>query len=139
MIINYDMQKLNQTLQDFYNATGINMDLLKADFSYAGNRSHWENTHYCKAIQQTEAGKKLCLQSDQCLLRACQKSKKGEFHICHAGLIDVGLPILYDDMIIGYLIFGQMKTKQDFSRLKPDLEKLGLHIRKMEEYYQEIS
>ena len=114
MIINYDIQKIDQMLLDFYNATGISMDLLKADFSFVAHR-FWEKNLYCKAVQQTEEGKKGCLRSDAELFRRSQQSKKAEMNICHAGLIDVSVPILYNDVIIGYIIFGQMKTDTDFS------------------------
>lgn len=138
MLINYDIQKINQTLQDFYNATGINMDLLKDDFTFVGNHSFWEKTHYCKAIQSCEKGRAACRCSDAELFWKSQKSKKAEKHICHAGLIDISLPILYNDVIIGYIIFGQMKTDTDFSKLKEYLNSLGLNETKMSQHYAEI-
>ena len=33
MYIDYDLQKINTALADFYNATGIDMNILKSDFS----------------------------------------------------------------------------------------------------------
>ncbi len=137
MVVNYDIQKINSVLQDFYNATGINMDLLKADFSYI-SCNHRGNDYYCQAVKHTEAGKKACPLSDACLLERCKKSKQPEMHICHAGLIDVAVPILYDDVIIGYIIFGQMKADTDFSAFETYIANLGLDTLKMKEYYTEI-
>lgn len=139
MLINYDIQKINQTLQDFYNATGINMDLLKDDFTFVGNHSFWEKTRYCKEIQNCEKGRIACRCSDAELFWKSRESKKPEKHICHAGLIDISVPILYNDIIIGYIIFGQMKTDTDFSKLKKYLKSLGLNETKMNKYYAEIS
>ncbi len=138
MIVNYDIQKINAALQDFYNATGINMDLLKADFSYV-SFNHRGNECYCQSIQKTEAGKKACALSDECLLKKCQESKKPEMHVCHAGLVDVAVPILYEDIIIGYIILGQMKADTDFSALTDYISELGLDITEMETYFSEIS
>lgn len=139
VFVNYDIAKINQTLQDFYRATGINMDLLREDFSSVGNYSHWETVRYCKAIQNTDSGKQACLCSDADLLKRCQQSKKMEMHMCHAGLIDISVPILYNDVIIGYIIFGQMKTDAPFSAVEDYLLNLGLSAEKMKQYYQEIS
>ena len=114
MIIDYDISKINTALQDFYNATGINMDLLKADFSYV-TFNHRGNECYCQSIQNTETGKKACFLSDACLLEKCKKSRKPEMHVCHAGLVDIAVPILYEDTIIGYILFGQLKADTDFT------------------------
>lgn len=138
MIINFDIDKINRTLSDFYNATGINMDLLKADFTLVGNRSYWENIRYCKAVQETSEGKKRCLMSDAALYEKCKVSRKPEMHICHAGLIDIAVPIIYLDTVIGYIIFGQMKTDTDFKQLKNYIEELKLSPDVMEKFYSEI-
>ena len=138
MIVNYDIQKINTVLQDFYNATGINMDLLDADCAYISFH-HRGNDRYCQSIKNTAAGKKACPLSDTCLLERCRKSKKPEMHVCHAGLVDVAAPILYDDVIIGYIIFGQMKTETDFSAFESYIANLGLDVKEMREYYTGIS
>lgn len=138
MIINYDISKINTALQDFYNATGINMDLLKADFSYV-SFNHRGNECYCQSVQNTAVGKKACSLSDTCLLKKCQESRKPEMHVCHAGLVDVAVPIIYEDVIIGYIIFGQMKADIDFSAFESYIENLGLNAAEMREYYAQIS
>ncbi len=138
MIINFDTEKISRTLADFYNATGINMDLLKADFSRVGNSSYWENIRYCKAVQGTSTGKERCIKSDAELYKKCKISRKPEMHICHAGLIDIAVPIVYQDTVIGYIIFGQMKTDYDFRFLKEYIDELGLDIDTMEKFYEEI-
>lgn len=139
MIINYDIEKINKSLQDFYNATGINMALLKSDFSYAcENRRHWEKNRYCKAIQNTKEGMKTCLESDAGLLEKCRETKTAQTHVCPAGLVDVAIPILYNDEIIGYILFGQMKPDEPFEGIENYAAKLGLDGTEMKGYYGEI-
>ena len=138
MIIDYDISKINTALQDFYNATGINMDLLKADFSYV-TFNHRGNECYCQSIQNTETGKKACFLSDACLLEKCKKSRKPEMHVCHAGLVDIAVPILYEDTIIGYILFGQLKADTDFTSFEKYIVDLGLDIEEMKNYYNGIS
>ena len=139
MLVNYDVQKINHILEDFHNATGINMDILKDDFSYVGDHSHWENCRYCKVIQSTEQGKRACICSDRELFKKSRESRKAEVHICHAGLVDVSVPIMYEDVIIGYIIFGQIKVDTDFEGIKEYLVKLGLDENEMGDYFSEIS
>lgn len=139
MVINYDITKINKILKDFYNACGINMDLLKEDFTFVGNESFWENKKYCKAIQSTKEGKHACICSDKCILKKSRTSKKTEMHMCHAGLVDVSVPVLYNDIIIGYLIFGQIRTDTKFSDIEKYLEHLGLDKKEMKEHFEELN
>ena len=138
MVINYDTEKINALMEDFYHATDINMNLLKADFSYVGGREHRENNCYCMAVQSTKTGAKGCKCSDERLLKECKRTKKMQMHICHAGLCDVAAPLLYDDVIIGYIIFGEMKADTDFSEFKGYISSLGLDVTEMEKYYADI-
>lgn len=139
MTINYNLPKINRCLHDFYRATGIHMDLLREDFSFVSDHTSWKSKRYCAAVQNTEQGKKACLCSDAALLRKSRESRKAEMQVCHAGLIDVSVPIVYDDAIIGYIIFGQIKTDTDFSELREYLKKLGLPEEEMRAYYDELS
>lgn len=125
-------------LQDFYNATGISMDLLKTDFTFVNSRGFWENKRYCRAVQNTVLGMKACFCSDADLLKRCSESREVAMHVCHAGLVDVAVPIIYNDMIIGYVIFGQIKMKEDFSHLRAYISELGLDEEKMSGFYSEI-
>ena len=137
MVINYDIQKINSALLDFYNATGIDMDLLKTDFSPAGNH-RLKNNSYCQTLQSTKKGESACHLSDTMLLEKCRDSKQTETHICHAGLVNVAIPLLYDDVIIGYIIFGRMKPNTDFSVIEQYIKTLDVDTEVVKEHYSHI-
>ena len=139
MHINFDLQKINNSLNDFYNSTGINIALFKNDFSYVcENRRHWEQNLYCKAIQNTKKGKEACRKSDIDLLEKCRDTKCAQTHICPAGLVDVAIPILYSEEVIGYIMFGQMKPEKPLSESRDYILSLGLDADKMKEYHEKI-
>ena len=116
MIVNYDIQKIGQVLDDFYNATGINISLWDADFKFLNCRESTAK-EFCQRIQATDEGFSRCCMSDQQLFRKCQKSGKMEIQVCHAGLVDVIVPILQNGIIANYLLLGQMKRTPDFSAI----------------------
>ena len=136
-LITYDIEKIKTALQDFYNATGIDMDLLKPDFSPVSEKV-LQNNQYCRLVQNTQDGNAACRASDIELLKKCEKTKKVEQHICHAGLIDVAIPILYDDLILGYIIAGRMRLETDFGKIHAYLRKLGINTTEAYKYYLEI-
>ncbi len=135
MIINYDIEKLQKTLADFNIATGITIDLLKEDFTpVVQNRVAFRG--YCSQIQSTETGKAACQMSNETLLNRCKSSRKTEMHFCPGGLIDVVSPILMGEEIVGYLIFGQLRSNLDFEVLLEYIDELGLDPSLMARLYK---
>ncbi len=137
MYISYDVEKINKTLKDFNSVTGINIRLLKDDFSTLG--CVFEDNKYCLAIQNTEEGKEACYNSDIDLLQKCKKSRKIQMHVCHAGLIDIVVPIIYKEEIIGYILLGQLKRDNDFSSVEKYISKFSLNPEEIKEYYTTLS
>lgn len=123
MLIKCNEEKLRRTLLDFSNATGLNINFVDNKFLHADLYKIPHN-EYCKEIQSTEKGRKLCFSSDCELLGKCKKSGHIEMHICHAGLLDVAVPIFHNDILLGYIIFGQMKTEPDFSEAEKNIKEL---------------
>ncbi len=136
MIFEYNVEKLESALQDFYNATGINIVFLSADFVPIV-RINEHSSEYCKLIQKSESGLIACHRSDSMLLEKCRLTKQAQMHVCHAGLIDITVPLLFNDMIIGFIILGQMKKDEDFSNINVFTE-LGVDSAKAKECYNEL-
>lgn len=133
MFINFDRNKLEQALHDFSTVTGINIAILDENFMHLNLRLGIPN-RYCAYIQSTETGKYGCQCSDLELLEKCKKNRKAQYHICHAGLVDVAVPISYENKIIGYLILGQMK--KDRTRTKPSA--CAADADKMNRFYEQL-
>lgn len=135
MVINYDIQKISTALSDFYNATGIDIQLLRPDFSSVCENTK-QNIPYCQALQGTAKEKQRCMLFDEMLIKKSSESKKTEMGVCHAGLLNVVIPLLYDDIIIGYIIFGRIKLDSQKDEFVPGKEeKNSAEIKK---YYEEI-
>ncbi len=107
-----DSYKKNETeraLHDFYRATGLDMALFDTDFTPVC-AAHMGSTPYCRAVQSTEEGRQACALSDRRLLEKCRASAAIETAVCHAGLLNVAIPLLHEDTPIGYLLFGRIRT-----------------------------
>ena len=129
-MIRFNKAKLENILLDFYNATSINICIVDSDFQVIAEISQGHSA-YCQCIKQAGFGIDACIKSDKALYEKCSKSRQTEMHICHAGLLDIALPVIYHDRIIAYVIMGQMRIAEDFSsilsyvaHLNPDLERL---------------
>ena len=127
MSVYFDVKKINSALLDFNTATGVRIDLLGADFTPI-SYSEDESNDYCNLIQSTKDGKKACAYSDECLLASCKASGVTQHRLCNAGLVDTAVPIIYRDEIIGYLLFGQMRSGVEFPAVRNYIERLGIDV-----------
>ena len=113
MKIHYNIPKINQILSDLSVLTGTIICFADSDFrNLTGYASH--TTQYCKAVQALAPGqgKDLCLCYDTALMQQCKESRRTECSLCHGGLYNIGMPVMKNDMIVGYLQIGSFRTSQ---------------------------
>jgi len=135
MNVRYQTEELNQVISDFYHITGINLAILDRNFCGVTDSSLYA-TGFCSLVHQEKSG--ICAESDRLILERCSVSKKPEMHICHAGLIDIALPILYQDTIMGYIIMGQMRRDMPFSKIAPLLSAFATDQKLFEQEYETL-
>lgn len=123
MLINFNTQKLDKLLYDFYTVTGITISVWTADFHQISFQPR-EMRSFCRAVKSTEKGKRACFLSDRKLCLECSKTEKPAKRICHAGLIDMAFPIRHKDNILGYIMFGQIADKSE-AEMQPVIKRLG--------------
>lgn len=108
----FDKEKLNELLINFYNLTGIRLVIFDSEFVRVAAYPE-ADCEFCRAIRKNNEGNKLCVISDN---EAFKSSKDGDFlHIykCHAGLAEAVFPLKMNDIVIGYIMFGQILDKAD--------------------------
>lgn len=111
MLVRFDLEKLNEILFDFYKVTSLSVCLWDADnnaLAYCPK----ETPRFCRLMKSTPEGAAACKSSDIALCRLSYRERGPVFHHCHAGLVDVATPILYNDVLLGYIEFGQVIDKE---------------------------
>ena len=114
-MIDYITKDIEELTHNFFIATGVNLHILDASFNKLNYSSYTFSKKYCKLIQSSKDGRRLCAGSDKKILTQCKETKRPTFHICPAGLIDLAVPIISEDTIIGYILLGQIKHESEFS------------------------
>lgn len=136
MKIRFNREKLEKAIYDFYNATGVKLAILDANFSSIASLEC--APYFCHLIHQYDSGEKRCLFSDQEILSRCSKSLLPEMHICHAGLVDVALPIIHRENIMGYIIMGQMRRNVPFEEIEEKLMWMSEYKDALKNSYSEM-
>jgi len=81
---------------------------------------------------------KKCDACDRVLFEKCKRSGKLEIHTCHAGLVDIAVPILHHGTVIAYVSSGQIKRNPDFSSVANSLSAFPVDIEEMKRLYDLI-
>ncbi|MBQ8742737.1 MAG: PocR ligand-binding domain-containing protein [Clostridia bacterium] len=137
MKININTEKIKSAFWDFYKATEIPLSLYLRDMSYIS--FDMPTIPYCAAIQSTQRGLNACRCSDQTMIEKCISSGTVSTHLCHAGLIDIAVPIIIGDTVIACITLGRMRGAEDFDRIKEYVASLSLPTNEMREYYYQTS
>lgn len=112
--IQFDREELKQLLQDFYTVTGIRIVVYDDSFQKLEEYPDIHST-YCGILRKDDNARVACKNCDLTGLNTCKKYKKMYIYQCHAGLVEVVVPVMNGDMIIGYLMLGQIILEDDKS------------------------
>lgn len=107
MISTFDIDKLVFLLTDFYNLTKIRITVFNEHFvELASYPEHIAPV--CQIIRTDDNGKKQCKKCDEDACRRAAKQHSLYTYRCHAGLTESITPIFFENIIIGYLLFGHV-------------------------------
>ncbi len=126
MLIEFDNEKLENAIKDFYYTTGMNISVFYEDYSLFGCVKN--NNEYCGLIQSSAQGLKKCLDTSKSLMEKCRESKKTEYTICHAGLVEIVIPVIYEKNIVGFMMLGHIREEGNGFELEKALSELPLEI-----------
>lgn len=126
MIPEYDLSKLEEAMHDFNRATGVSITL----YDTLGNPVTCRgmgSCEYCKYVATFKEGRRSCKKSNKELLDRCKRTMQPAKHICGAGLLDISIPLLHGNEIVGYLMIGQIKISEELPRYSfdPDYERIS--------------
>ena len=127
MIIQYNIDKIRDFLNDFYKITGLTISIWDSEMNQMAYQPA-RMADFCRLIKSSPLGKKRCLASDRQVCQQCSKERCSVTHKCHAGLTDTAVPLILDDTILGYIMFGQVRDKNFPEITTEDLKRLGADL-----------
>lgn len=97
---------LNQFQHSFAYATGFGVVFVDLDGNHIGQGSNFSK--FCAEINKTKEGAAYCARTNKKAIELAMKSKKPSIYVCHAGLINIEIPLTYDGECIGAFTAGQV-------------------------------
>jgi len=138
-----DLRILEQLCEIYYQNTGMVISIHhpgrngRVDFYPQEQRSG-----FCRLVQSTPRGRELCLACDREGLNRARSKRSYHIYSCHAGLVDVAIPLDYKGVEIGSIYTGQVvleaPTRRRFRQIYRNLEPLGIEAAALEEAFLQV-
>lgn len=109
-------------MKHFYILTGLKIGIF--DESYNGIFAYPECTPFCAAMRKNPEFLKCCHESDHRSFETCKKTQSLVIYKCHAGLIECTVPVMRNNTIIGYIMFGQVSDSSDKVKFRKTMSEL---------------
>lgn len=101
-----------QKMQDNI-AKAIDMAIVTVDFKGVPVTQHSGCTSFCKKMRDLTQGKDLCQKCDSRGGLEAARIHRPYIYICHQGLIDLAVPILFEGQYLGAMMAGQVRLKKE--------------------------
>lgn len=100
-------KEFTEQFQDsFAYATGFGVVFVDLDGNHIGQGSNF--TPYCAEINKTKEGAFYCAETNKRAIQLAIKTKKPCIYVCHAGLINIEVPLTYNGEYIGAFTAGNV-------------------------------
>ncbi|MBQ3901637.1 MAG: PocR ligand-binding domain-containing protein [Clostridia bacterium] len=136
MVSFFDIEKLGELLKDFYEITKIRITVSDEKQEELASYPPFLPP-YCSIIQGSQRGHMACLACDRHACEVSVKTRSTYTYQCHAGLTEAISPLYVGDVLIGYLMIGNVFTYPDHEEgwrvIKEKTGELGLDEKKLKE------
>jgi len=107
MIVKFDFDELKNLISNFSNLAKVSVCIF--DINYKPIIAFPpEGPELCRLIKSTAKGNAGCMLSD---IEGCKKAgdqKAPVTYVCHAGLCETVTPIIHNNEVLGYIMFGEI-------------------------------
>jgi len=99
---------LRQYYSVLYRLTGVIIDFVSADGAPLKLCEFERYNEFCKLVQASPEGHEACRRCDQEADRRAREDREGVIYECHAGLVDISVPLFAGQEFLGCLTTGQL-------------------------------
>ncbi len=115
MSVKFDTDKLSSLMKHFYTLTKIRIVLFDDKFNKILSIPE-QDSDFCTLVRNNPILFERCDKCDKEARKVCLTKNSLHLYTCHAGLIEAISPLKMNDMILGYIMLGQVMDKSEKSK-----------------------
>lgn len=129
----------NEIQYSFSLATGFGVVFTDAEGKHIGPGGNF--CRFCDRINETPEGAHYCTMTNKHAIELALKTQKPSIYICHAGLVNIEIPLIFEGECVGAITAGQVLCSEENSYPKDEIsENLNwLEDPLLASYYKEIT
>lgn len=101
----------NEIQESFAYATGFGVVFTDKEGNHIGPGGNF--CRFCNKINETAEGAHYCALSNKHAIEIALENKKPSIYICHAGLVNIEIPLIYDGNCVGAITAGQVLCSEE--------------------------
>ncbi|MFH1477724.1 MAG: PocR ligand-binding domain-containing protein [Verrucomicrobiota bacterium] len=126
--------------KNLYLLTGLPFDFVDLRLRQSENlRAHRVFTPFCTLVKSSPLGHSACECDERQIVANCVIKLKSVVRCCHLGLIEIVVPVVMNNGIVGLLCTGQMlyqrPTEKNFKKIQKRLAGMGVDVTKARQAY----
>lgn len=141
MLIGINRQELSTFINDIKAITDLAVAIYDTKFNVIESSKN-KLCKFCSEVRSNPLLDEKCVNCDHLALHKCAKTKMPYIYHCHMNLMEITLPITSNDIIIGYIMFGQFTNETDLSKftvfIKKQAQKYNLNEKGLLESIWEV-
>ena len=128
----------NEIQHSFSLATGFGVVFTDAEGRHIGSGANF--CKFCDKLNETQKGAQYCTLSNKHAIDIALETNKPCVYICHAGLVNIEIPLIYNNQCVGAITAGQVICTEpnDYPKDAACEELNWLENPELNKYYQEI-
>lgn len=142
MKLNLELNTLRSIMRDFYAVTKVRSSIYDGNYQKILSYPD-EHTPICSIMHGRADTLAHCKYSNLRAFKQCEKEKGTIVYTCHLGLSEVVAPLWDNNIIIGYIMFGQLTCSPPpgnlLENIREKCNQYNLQIDNLEEIISQIS
>ncbi len=121
-MLKFDEKQFTEISEEFFNITKLKINLYDASFNLVC--APVTHAPFCSVVRKSEELTGRCIECDRYGLGECKKQNRLVIYKCHMGLTEACVPIIQDNIVIGYLMLGQTLEESDRKSIEDIIKSL---------------
>lgn len=130
--------KQKELENSFGHATGFGVVFVDEEGSHIGKGGNFCN--FCTLINSSKTGTLKCKECNKAAIKKSKLTNNPSIYLCHAGLINIAIPLYLNGILLGALTAGQVRCTKE-SKYYKELKKNwpdDLDSKLLDDYFNEI-
>jgi len=138
-MLDFKSAELQELLNNFYTLTGMKPCIYDTEL----NEVAYSPVRFfglCSYLRKNPDFDRACRGCDKAAMQKCRRTRAGFLYRCHAGLEEYVAPLCYDEIVVGFVMIGQVSdgSPGEYEKIQEYLERYNVDLSRCRELYDKL-